>query len=117
MYIHSWEAATPGRAGRAALLWTQRQASKVASLGSGDRSLTSSSPPENVATSSSTTSSNVNVNPKTGEEGYEDWIKARAAAVGVPVALERERHASRLALSAMPATGAIFTPEPIAPSS
>ncbi|CAN0342144.1 unnamed protein product [Ectocarpus sp. 12 AP-2014] len=91
--VESWEAATPGRAGKSALLWTQRQASKVASLGNGDRSLTSSSSPENVATPSSTTSSDVSVNPKPGEEGYEDWIKARAAAVGVPVALERERHA------------------------
>ncbi|CBN77589.1 expressed unknown protein [Ectocarpus siliculosus] len=62
--VESWEAATPGRADRAALLWTQRQASKVASLGNGDRSLTSSSSPENVATSSPTTSSNVSVNPK-----------------------------------------------------
>lgn len=26
-------------------------------------------------------------------EGFEDWIKARAAAVGVPVALEKERQA------------------------
>ena len=26
-------------------------------------------------------------------DGYEDWIKARAAAVGVPVALEKKRHA------------------------
>lgn len=32
-------------------------------------------------------------NPSPDAEGYEDWIKARAAAVGVPVALEKERQA------------------------
>eukprot|EP00752_Nemacystus_decipiens_P010794 g9601.t1 len=112
--VESWETAEPGRAARAALLWTQRQASKVARFGNGD----TPSPPHysSAETNASAARANatIDANPSPGAEGYEDWIKARAAAVGVPVALEKERQARRLALSTAPAGG---TTMPVAPSS
>eukprot|EP00903_Cladosiphon_okamuranus_P015705 g14497.t1 len=113
--VESWETAQPGRAARAALLWTQRQASKVARLGHGDTSvLPPSSRPAKTSASAVSANASAGANPSPGAEGYEDWIKARAAAIGVPVSLEKERQARRLALSTAPATG---TTMPVAPSS
>lgn len=67
---------------------------QVARLGNGD---TMSPPPSSSeGTSPSAASANAttaDANPSPDAEGYEDWIKARAAAVGVPVALEKERQA------------------------
>lgn len=79
-----WEAAEPGRAARAALLWTQRQASKVANSGGAN----STSPPATGVTQSGDGGRDGG-----GGGGEEDWIKARAAAVGVPVELEKDRQA------------------------
>lgn len=64
-----WEASEPGRSGRAALLWTQRQAAKVAETHGG---AAPGSGGGNMAAD-------------------EEWIKARAAAIGVPMDLEIER--------------------------
>ncbi|CAM9095986.1 unnamed protein product, partial [Hapterophycus canaliculatus] len=109
--VESWEARRPGRAARAALVWTQRQASKVAYLGSAEN------PPMPLPSSSAGATApemSISANPSPSEDGYEDWIKARAVAVGVPVALEKERQASRLALSKSPVTRVTM---PVAPSS
>ncbi len=62
---------------------------KVANLGNGD--LQSASPSLSAETDPSGKATIAIPCPDT--EGFEDWIKARAAAVGVPVALEKERHA------------------------
>lgn len=51
----------------------------------------SASPDPSAETNAS--SETANLNPSPGAEGYEEWIKARASAVGVPVALEKEREA------------------------
>lgn len=58
---------------------------QVAGLGKGD--IASAFPDSSAETRT------INTNPRPGAEGYEEWIKARAAAVGVPVALEKEREA------------------------
>lgn len=73
-----WEAAEPGRAGRAALLWTQKQAAKVAETRDG------------VAPGAAATDG---VGGGGAGGGDEEWIKARAAAVGVPMELEKDRQA------------------------
>lgn len=66
----------------------------MARLGNGD---TAVSPPPSSSAGKSAPADSANAtadaNPSPGAEGYEDWIKARAAAVGVPVALEKERQA------------------------
>lgn len=46
-----------------------------------------------MSANATTVNATADANPSPGAEGYEDWIKARAAAVGVPVALEKERQA------------------------
>ncbi|CAM9419849.1 unnamed protein product [Ascophyllum nodosum] len=83
--VERWEAAEPGRASRAAILWTQHQAANVASLGG------------EILTSQPTAKAAVQ-----GSEVNEEWIKARAAALGVPVELEKERQASRATLQDYP---------------
>lgn len=62
---------------------------QVAGLGKGDMA---STPPDPSAEPNASATI-ANLNPSPGAEGYEEWIKARAAAVGVPVALEKEREA------------------------
>lgn len=78
-----WEAEEPGRAARAALLWTQLQAEKVAN--SVGIPATPTPTPGIIAAAGD--------DQKIGQgvDGQEEWIKARAAAIKVPVKLEKER--------------------------
>lgn len=69
----SWEANDAGRAERASLLWTQRQAAKVAN------------------TSDDFARDPLCINACEG--GDEEWVKARAAALNVPLDLEKARQA------------------------
>lgn len=71
------------------LNYTNTPRLQVASLGKGDT--LSTSPDSSAETNASVTTTNTYPSP--GAEGYEEWIKARASAIGVPVALEKEREA------------------------
>lgn len=66
---------------------------QVARLGNEDAKSTLPSSSLGAGTPAASANATANANPSPDAEGYEDWIKARAAAVGVSVALEKERQA------------------------